>query len=71
LSHSISPFLWFLFFRDRSPEQFPPAGSEPQSSWFLASWVAIITGVSHWRLAKSSHFYETVFCKSKDLNVLV
>jgi hypothetical protein len=52
LSHSTSPFLWCFFFEIGSAW----ADFELWSSWFSATWVARITGVSHQYWAKDSHF---------------
>jgi hypothetical protein len=47
LSHSTSPFLWWVFFfKIGSHKLFALAGFEPQPSR-SASWVARITGMSH------------------------
>jgi hypothetical protein len=47
LSHSASPFLWWVFSRE-GLENYLQADFEPRSLLISASWVARITGVSHW-----------------------
>jgi hypothetical protein len=56
-------FLGFFcerFFEIESHELFAQAGFKLRSSWSLNSWVARITGVSHWHLACVRYFWNRV-----------
>jgi hypothetical protein len=51
LSHSISPFLWWVFFQHRVLRTICPGWLQTVVLLISASGVAGITGVSHWCLA--------------------
>jgi hypothetical protein len=55
LSHSTSHFLWWVF-RDRVSQTLCPGWLRTTILLISASWVATITGVSYWHLAKNKFF---------------
>jgi hypothetical protein len=59
LSHSTSPFLWFFFFLDRVWRTLCPGLALNHILLISDSWIASITSISPWCLAKNdyNHIY--------------
>jgi hypothetical protein len=57
LSDSSGPFLYWLFFWDRVSQTICPDWLQTVILLISASWIAGITGVSHWRPASSNLFW--------------
>jgi hypothetical protein len=56
LSHSISPFLWWIFFKIRISRTICPDWLQTVILLISAFWVAKIINVSHWLLAEDRSF---------------